>query len=532
MFAQIHIFYRDINFVAQEYLCPVLGLGAIEITSQIWFYYQLLILTGATFAFFYLQQKKFQTAIIQALCIVVAMLCLAGKDPYLLRIAWFPLYLVALLRLRERPGLKTLTDALILVMIWSVSAGSIAVLGTLLAIAYLFYSNKESRSNSKLLALILVTSIALGFLLFPAYPEIDYPANARLAPISQLSFKSTPLIGDSLAPNPLLAEQSQNWSLSYTGIFALIFSIYFLIFVLNRKDSPSRDQTRVRHGFIFWLLTILCLQVHLSELAYLNTISPFEVMSNVIPGMSAATPTLMLLPILLLFVVLNLSAQLSFKAGLQLLFCLSCLLILRVQGILGLGQLQLKTRDTRFSTVPLEEGPSAYVLSSYQVNPAEGFEVGAQLRKLIPGEDFTAEVVTNINQSNAKNILDHDPNTRWNTGRPQTPGDFMTITLEQARNLKRVVLSAPKTPGDFPQGIKLEVGQDLAHLATVIEQSPWNGPLRLSPKGYPYFGSQTEVEINLPTYQAVKIIRITQLGMHPTLDWSIAELELFEAKLN
>ena len=61
----------------------------------------------------------------------------------------------------------------------------------------------------------------------------------------------------------------------------------------------------------------------------------------------------------------------------------------------------------------------------------------------------------------------------------------------------------------------------------LFSQSTWLGALRWTPTGYPYFGGQADVSIDLPEAVTVRSLRFEQISSHDTFDWSIHEIELY-----
>jgi hypothetical protein len=114
--------------------------------------------------------------------------------------------------------------------------------------------------------------------------------------------------------------------------------------------------------------------------------------------------------------------------------------------------------------------------------------------------------------------FDGDPETRWGTGGPQTPGQFFELDLGSVvEGVTRIVLESGRWESDWPRGLALETVTDDGTTTRLFED----------PRPLPQHG---RIVLDFPPAQ-VRRLRLVQLGRHRLLDWSIAELSLWrEAK--
>jgi hypothetical protein len=126
--------------------------------------------------------------------------------------------------------------------------------------------------------------------------------------------------------------------------------------------------------------------------------------------------------------------------------------------------------------------------------------------------------------------IDNKPLTRWSSGGGrQTAGEWLTIAFATPRTLKGIELSTGGFGADYPRGLRLSGGercdgplQELAHLPE------WEGPIRFTSDGHPYYGGQPEVKVYFrPT--KVGCLKIEQIGRSTRFDWSVAELLVLPA---
>jgi hypothetical protein len=118
----------------------------------------------------------------------------------------------------------------------------------------------------------------------------------------------------------------------------------------------------------------------------------------------------------------------------------------------------------------------------------------------------------------AELALDGNPNTRWGTGAPQSPGQAFEIELSQPTEIDGLRYGYGEWFNDRPAELKVEV-EDTSGIRTVIlsqRESP--GAMHLSAR-------EPDFTLRFSPIVARKVI-LTQLGRHAVLDWSIAEVAL------
>ena len=64
------------------------------------------------------------------------------------------------------------------------------------------------------------------------------------------------------------------------------------------------------------------------------------------------------------------------------------------------------------------------------------------------------------NQGRVNNALDGDIKTRWDTGRPQRPGEWFMIDLGYDQEIRTLTLDAGTSRGDYPKGYEVHVSAD------------------------------------------------------------------------
>jgi hypothetical protein len=121
--------------------------------------------------------------------------------------------------------------------------------------------------------------------------------------------------------------------------------------------------------------------------------------------------------------------------------------------------------------------------------------------------------------------IDGDPTTRWATGHPQTPGDWVRIDLTPPRAVRAVRLWTA-TPSDSPRGLALEGSADGIRWRPLAAELSTEGPLR--------WGGMTALRDGVTAVRldfvpvTLRALRLTLTRGDPVFDWSIHELTLYE----
>ena len=114
-----------------------------------------------------------------------------------------------------------------------------------------------------------------------------------------------------------------------------------------------------------------------------------------------------------------------------------------------------------------------------------------------------------------KRACDGDRTTRWTTGKPQEPGQFLQFDAGRPWRLTRLVIDTENSKGDFPHQFEVRTSSDGVK---------WSNPLAKGP-GKPL------LELDLPAGTVARFVRFTQTG--PAKGggfWSVHELAVFGAE--
>jgi hypothetical protein len=204
------------------------------------------------------------------------------------------------------------------------------------------------------------------------------------------------------------------------------------------------------------------------------------------------------------------------------------------QGSFALGDLAIPLRPATLLCLPRANWPASQeALAGLLAKPPRVVEMGDQVLvtglEPAPGRAYrraapppAARLTASRNPDAAKLALDGRPDTRWESGQQQQPGEEIELDLGGEMELCGLTLDAAGWPQDRPRGLKVLVGDGAgAWRETELEldypTAVWGGDRVLR-------GGATL----LARFQAQKVrrLRLVQTGWHPYNFWSVAELGL------
>ena len=115
------------------------------------------------------------------------------------------------------------------------------------------------------------------------------------------------------------------------------------------------------------------------------------------------------------------------------------------------------------------------------------------------------------NSGVAKNAVDGNSGSRFDTGAPQVPGMWFQVELPEVSTVNRILLDSAGSSRDYPRGYEVQAS---------LDGKTWTKPIS---KGA---GRNPVSDIIFPTTQA-KYLKITQTGSAPSLYWSIHEMQIY-----
>jgi len=121
-----------------------------------------------------------------------------------------------------------------------------------------------------------------------------------------------------------------------------------------------------------------------------------------------------------------------------------------------------------------------------------------------------AQVTASKNNGNAKNAMDGDPATRWDTGGQQIGGEWFRIDMGKTLTITGLTLDCKGSSGDYPRGYLVYISNNSRSQGTLVATGKGTSPV---------------VKITFRP-QTGRYIRIVQTGKAPGLHWSIHQLTI------
>ncbi|MFN4897023.1 MAG: glycosyltransferase family 39 protein [Pseudomonadota bacterium] len=117
-----------------------------------------------------------------------------------------------------------------------------------------------------------------------------------------------------------------------------------------------------------------------------------------------------------------------------------------------------------------------------------------------------------------RQAIDGSVDTRWGSAAPQTPGQTFELEFATPRVIDGLRYSYGAWFNDRPVELKVEIEDQAGARTVVLSQREWPGAMHLSVR-------EPGFTLRFAPTVARRVI-LTQLGRHPILDWSIAEIAL------
>lgn len=501
-----------------------------------------------------ISSKTFKEAFCIALVLASLIPLTLGFDPVsIAAISWMPFAVLALILVKSTSKRIPLGEIIFLTTVsclLALSANQFAPILSLLAIAVAgiipttnFSENSDKVRNStqvtRYLAYLIVLAPAFYTLFsIPGLNIPQYPSLAHVVPDDNIPGHISALIGPS-SNLQIIDRSALKQVFSPLSLALLAFGL--VVFISGRKTSYKRL------AFLaLSLLLIAALDILFSE--EVAQISPLASLSRVIPGLFY----LSLAPICLLagLFICMLSAPLAGRslevaAGASIVVLLGMFSFeaaevstdkLRARFNKEYRVHQLASELPEYSRARLVS-PSLRLISEYKARPLKQSE-------LFTTDSYvslptTPKVLVSGNQQQAQLMLDGKNDTAWNSGASsQSNNEWLLVTFADLLEIDGIELATGALRWDFPRGIEISTSkscippdnQKFTGYTPVVEDSSWQGRVRFTESGLPYYGGQDEVKIVFPETVKTHCLLIRQTGSHPHFRWSVAELRFLMAR--
>ena len=540
------ILYTHFNFPVKERVGPLIHLLHLDVLPPVHFIVEFLLCLGGLYLLSLHKICNKGRTLLFACTIAFALWYLVGANPYFWNFYWFP-WVVWALRFGGRSFLGVVFFATFLAL-WLFAAGAMGPMGCLAVfVASFFISDSvvdERMFSYRVVALrgiILVASIAALWVL-PTYIMPDYPGGARLTAITPFDLYETPKLGPYLIPNPMRysryveALDVMGWRLFVSGLLFIGAAGYGLWGQCQRESKWSLveldSSSFVRRLGVALLFLLLISASMVGELLLPSTwgmYAPYPTAARIVPGLALIGMPWRLFPLLLILLVPMYARW--FSSRVLVVLMVSFIGLMAHSGEYTQILHQFEEVSTLNYRVKVMTSPSRAVVEEkgdwLTHAAAKKLREKKNLKQYFVPTHGPDALVASINQNHAIFMIDYNSATRWSTTRPQRQGDQFRIDFAQPLRVIKIVLANVVTPGDFPRGLRIIAHQGNATEKVVFDEPRWLGPVRWTENGYPYYGPQTEVVIDLHDDYEVSGFTFIQTGSDTVYDWSISDLEFF-----
>lgn len=379
--------------------------------------------------------------------------------------------------------------------------------------------------------LLLVAGLLLPVLLAELGGAIqlpEYPEKGHLVPGYGVVDGIRPLLG-SETPHPLINRSvlRASWTAP-----ALLLALLCLVGLYSGRSSPVPEALRLVSPLLAVLafcavLDTMVLPIELSQLA------PLQGFARMFPEQSQ----LPLLPDLTIYCALLLGAAALAAAGPQLstVIVLGIMLVLNLRGEapgeLGwaasrrAAMLKPWAAASVAGTTRIANSPSYHVMSS----PLWTGTCPSQLAYLPASKVEGVQLSASSGESSLRALSDGSPATRWSAGvGKQRKGEWLRAGVAAPRRIRGIRLATGSFYTDFPRGVRVRMLADCTSGKVIWERdvTPWEGEIKCTSAGYPFFAEQYDVAVELPADLEAQCVEIGLSQDEPRFDWSVAELQL------
>lgn len=487
----------------------------------------------------------------------VGLLAVFGFDTVLLAsLAYVPLILWLHGRLADtlttgtsRPPL--VIAFLILSLLFVISANQLALpLVFSFFLARIFFHT--SRYSPRFLAFpwSLGVLFGLSFLstVFLAHPPLEHlPLHAHYVPDYGTREGNSYFFGHSPSVPSLHLERLRD-------VFHLPSLLLFCLALMGMVVAQKTKK-------LFALCAILSLLLLLSSNLLsptLSQMSPLHVLERLIPGLALLSLMPLCLAGAMLCFIFALGLEHTQAPGARNTSCIVLLIVLLLLGantsrpLLWQGQKFMPFLAAHeydglrlgFASLP-HEAQKASLRPSLHLLHEHGLELfhTKGLRKNLRFESIDPQDLrlwSNSRDAELLNMLDENLNTRARLGtQPFQGNEYLLLQFAKPSNIFGFSLVLGSYHSDFPRGFSVFATQecpsenleqintqDLRQWKRLAYFPNWQGPIRFSRHGLPFYGPQGEVEIVFPEQKGLRCLLIQHISTTSVYDWSVAELKL------
>lgn len=403
--------------------------------------------------------------------------------------------------------------------------------------AFSFNNHNPKKLQS---ARVITFGLLLGFvlaLLAPTPNIAPYTSHAHLAPLYGTTSYSDPRFGIQAVP-PIF---NHDYEKSRFIIISLITLLISLCCFKSLKSHKAPLQL-ILAGVITSIMLLLDSSLFLPAI---NFISPIQTLKRIVPGYSW-------LPLSDCVGAINCIIGLSliwfcmaqFAKRFVLLLAVASVYVLSGDNATGSNSSDSLKAWNDLLSRPWQEdillskliSPSYFLINSFgnwTVIEKQKVQQFSKLTSYIRPKSILAS----HQQKLTKNINDNNPETRWTSGQAgQRANEWLHLDLGKEFRLAGLNIESGLYVTDFPRGVSVYISRSCTpdstpgNLEEILSIPHWQGPIKYTKNGFPYFGSQQQVKIIFPDTIQARCLLLRQTGRTKDFDWSVSGIKIITPK--
>jgi hypothetical protein len=147
------------------------------------------------------------------------------------------------------------------------------------------------------------------------------------------------------------------------------------------------------------------------------------------------------------------------------------------------------------------------------------YKIKNPFQQLVPLDRSMLRASASVNSETAGSAIDGVLDTRWGSGRPQSPDMIFRISSKDKRPIRGVRLELGSWWGDYPRRLQIECQTPSGESNIVLSVEDYDAAVS-------YYVGRGAIELPIMDESCYNVT-LHQIGSDPFFDWSIAEVELF-----
>lgn len=378
---------------------------------------------------------------------------------------------------------------------------------------------------------------------FPEFP--DYPATAQVVPDDGLPGIVRPLVGYDY-PIQVINRGAISAVYAFPSLILLVLAVISALLIRDRVG---------RKLMIIAVFLAAAVVIDSAITPGIAVIGPLQSLQRLVPGLSPFC--LSPLAFIMSWVIGSLSFCSSGRSiGVALWFAVSCFLVpfwtsgmradvIRPGVIPELADVHLPEFVSQSPYASLEHREVYISPSLNLIRPLEA-AIGtidlARLKNMSPvaiaglPDGNHVKAIASSSSERAHRVTDKKQHTRWSPqSGMQLGNEWILIRFATPIQTDGVAIETGRYPADFPRALDVKTAETcgepksetpLENIVFTNQGSyvPWLGPILATPRGFPYFGGQSDVRVFFKSTITIQCLLIKQIGKTDYYDWSVAEI--------